>query len=137
MKSIFNNKVEIVCPKCSKITTAEFAHRGCDCIEEYANKKYTLQAISVMSAIIIGGVSGAIFDGYTNIYRASVKTEYKMMKTCIKEHSYNDGTHDEKIRDQCVCAVEQLSGLLDAERARFYGDAKLSEMLDTAYQDCK
>lgn len=68
MKSIFNNKVEIVCPKCSKMTTAKFAHRDCDCIEEYTNKKFTLKAISVISAIVIGGASGVIFDGYTHIY---------------------------------------------------------------------
>lgn len=56
---------------------------------------------------------------------------------CIKEHSYNNGTNDEKIRDKCVCAVEQLNGLLDAERARFYDEVKLFNMLDEAYRDCK
>lgn len=136
MKSIFNNKIEIVCPKCSEVTTAEFTHRGCDCIEEYTNKKFTLVVISVMSAIILGGVSGVIIDGYTHVYRASVKTEYKMMKTCIDRHS-DHGYYNKNVRDQCACAVEQLSGFLDAELIRLYGDEKVYNMLNQAYSDCK
>lgn len=128
----------IECPHCQADNTIKLhkTNKCKQCDKPLGGEKYTKQIISVMSAIIIGGVSGVIIDGYAHVYRASVKTEYKMMKTCIDEHSYY-GYYDKNVRDQCACAVEQLSGLLDAERARLYGDEKLSKMLDEAYSGCK
>jgi hypothetical protein len=130
---------DIECPHCQKNNTIKLhkTNKCKHCDKPLGGEKYTKQIISVMSAIIIGGVSGVIIDGYAHVYRASVKTEYKMMKTCIDERSDGDTYHDKKIRDQCACAVEQLSGVLDAERVRIYGEYKLSMMLDEAYQNCK
>ena len=76
----------------------------------------------------LSGIAGAIVDDITNINRASVKTEYKMMKTCI--HEFYD-------RDTCFCAVESMSGLVDAQKARIYGDKWLKELLKDKYNDCK
>jgi len=58
-----------------------------------------------------------------------------MMKTCIDEHrsyyvSYKDA------RDNCYCAVETMSGFLDAEKARLYEEAKLKKILKERYREC-
>lgn len=133
--------LNIECPHCGHDNKVKLISstqcKNDKCQKPLIGQKYSKPIISIMSAIIIGGVSGVVIDGYTNVYRASVKTEYKMMKTCIDERSDNGYYHDKDVRNQCACAVEQLSGFLDAERTRLYGNAKLSEMLDTAYRDCK
>jgi hypothetical protein len=58
-----------------------------------------------------------------------------MMKTCIKEHRTYYVSY-EKARDTCFCAVESMSGFLDAEKARFYGKAKLEKILKERYKEC-
>lgn len=95
------------------------------------------KSIAVSGALIlgVGVVSGALIDDTVNFNRASVKTEYKMMKTCIDEHkSYSISYED--ARNNCYCAVESMSGLLDAQKAKFYGKIKLQKLLKEKYRDC-
>jgi len=73
-------------------------------------------------------VGGTLLDDTINVNRASVKTEYKMMRTCIYE--FQD-------RDTCICAVESMSGFIDAEKALLYGHEWLKEVLKNKYDNCK
>ena len=88
-------------------------------------KRFLLPTVVVVG---LSGIAGAIVDDTTNLNRASVKTEYKMMRTCVNR--FNN-------RDTCFCAVESMSGLVDAQKARLYGVKRLEELLEDRYNDCK
>lgn len=112
-----NLSKEIKCKKCEKPLIGE---------------KYRKPIFSAMTTILIGSGLGLTADAYLNINRASVKTEYKMMKTCIDEFG-----NSSSVRDKCVCAVESMLGIIDAKRARSLEPDKLRNILESRYYECK
>lgn len=125
-----NNNIDLICPSCSKknkiILSSDITCKECDeTLIGRTYKEFILPAIVTIGLSVVGG---AMLDDTININRASVKTEYKMMRTCINR--FNN-------RDSCICAVEAMSGLIDAEKARLYSDNWLREVLEENYQDCR
>ena len=51
-----------------------------------------------------------------------------MMRTCVNRFGN---------RDDCFCAVESMSGLIDAQKARLYGEKWLKDLLKDRYYDCR
>lgn len=127
------NTLVIECPHCDKENTINLSKEiQCKhCEKSLIGEKYKKPFITAFTAILLGSGIGVATDGYLNLNRASVKTEYKMMKTCIDYYGYN-----KTARDNCACAVESMVGLIDAEKARFYSETKLYKILDGRYKDC-
>lgn len=128
-----NYSLEIECPHCFKENKINLSKEiKCkECEKPLIGEKYKKQIVTAFTAILIGGSIGMTADGYININRASVKTEYKMMKTCINYYGNNRRT-----RDNCACAVESMLGMIDAQKARFYSESKLYRILGERYQEC-
>lgn len=129
-KSEKQNYINLKCSECNesnkvKLST-ELKCKKCEQkLSGFDYKKFILPTVAVIG---LSGISGAILDDTLNLNRASVKTEYKMMRTCIYE--FQD-------RDTCFCAVESMSGFIDAEKARLYGRKWLEEVLKDKYDSCK
>jgi len=128
------NTLDIECPYCFEENKINLSTKiKCKkCEKPLINEKYKKPIISAFATILIGSGLGITADAYLNINRASVKTEYKMMKTCINHYG-----NYKSVRDNCACAVESMVGVLDAQKARFYGDTKLYSILNEKYQSCK
>ena len=127
------NTLEIECPHCleeNKINLSkEIKCKHCE--KPLIGEKYKKPLITAFTAILIGSGMGITTDAYLNINRASVKTEYKMMKTCIDYKG-----NSKRVRDNCACTVESMLGVIDAQRARLYGESKLYRILDEKYEEC-
>lgn len=125
------NKYEInlLCPKCDNENTINLSSdiKCKKCEETLVGKSYKEFILPTIIVLGLSAISGAMIDDSLNLNRASVKTEYKMMRTCINRF------YD---RDNCFCAVESMSGFLDAEKARFYGSSKLANILKERYYEC-
>lgn len=125
-----NNNIDLICPSCSKenkiILSSNIKCKECN--ETLIGRTYKEFILPIMITIGLSAIGGAMLDDTININRASVKTEYKMMRTCVNKFQDSDG---------CVCTVEAMSGLLDATKARFYTEEWLREVLIENYKDCK
>lgn len=133
-EEIKENLLEVECPHCGKENdiklSSEIKCKECD--KSLLGQKYKSFLFSTATVLALGAGGGTIVDSYLNISRASVKTEYKMMKQCI--NSYGNNT---SVRDTCICAVESMVGIVDAQKARLYGRDWLSDMLDDKYRNCR
>ncbi|NBK98822.1 MAG: hypothetical protein EOM50_12510 [Erysipelotrichia bacterium] len=133
-KLVINPAFEICCPKCKDMNTIQVQEEiKCKtCQTSFAGKKFG-QVISngLIGFVLTGGIV-LTTDAYLHINRASVKTEYKMMKQCIDERK-----NTPQIRDTCACAVESMSGVIDAQMARLKGAAWLADEMDKRYRNCE
>ncbi|WP_324171633.1 hypothetical protein [Sulfurimonas sp.] len=125
--------LDIECPHCfedNKINLSkEIKCKHCE--KPLIGEKYKKQLITAFTAILLGSGMGITADAYLNINRASVKIEYKMMKTCI---AYKGNF--KRVRDNCACTVESMLGVIDAQKARLYGENRLYSLLDEKYEEC-
>lgn len=128
------NLLEIECPHCQKENEIKLSTEiNCkECNKSLLGSKYKSFLFSTATVLTLGAGAGAIGDSYFNINRASVKTEYKMMKQCIDIYGYSSN-----VRDTCACAVESMAGIVDAQKARLYGSKWLSEVLYKKYKSCR
>ncbi len=128
------NSFELECPHCYKENTIRVAaSQTCKhCDEPLVGEKYKKVILSAMTVLALGGGAGVIVDDYIGLYRNSVATEYKMVKKCIDRH----GTR-KSVRNNCFCAVESMTGILDSVKAKVIGEEKLLDMLDDRYYDCR
>lgn len=129
-----NEKIELECPHCSETNTVKLSKQiECkECHKSLSGHFYKSVVLSAGLLLGVGAIGGALIDDTANLNRASVKTEYKMMKTCIKEFEDRDGYR--AARDKCVDVVESMSGVLDAQKARFYGKEGLKKELKKRYE---
>lgn len=127
------NILEIECPHCSEENTIKLSNevkcKKCD--KTLHGYRYKSVLLSGLATLIIGSGIGMTADAYLNINRASVLTEYKMMKTCINYYG-----NYKSVRDNCACAVESMLGVIDAQKARLYSDEWLLDVLNEKYNDC-
>ena len=137
MSEEVKNTLDIECPHCFEENQINLSKEiKCKkCEKPLIGEKYRKPIFSAMTTIFIGSGLGLTADAYLNINRASVKTEYKMMKTCIDEFSKIFGMTDD-VRDKCFCAVESMLGIVDAQKAKFYGKNRLREILKDRYNEC-
>ena len=128
-----DKKIELECPHCYEKNSVKLAQQSkCEkCQKSFSGHFYKSVVLSAGLLLGVGAVGGALIDDTINLNRASVKTEYKMMKTCIDEFKYRDGY--KTARDKCYDVVESMSGFLDAEKARFYGKEGLEKELAKRY----
>lgn len=126
--------LEIQCPHCEEQNDIALPEdiKCNECKKTLIGFKYENVILSSTATLVIGGILGTQLDDTININRASVKTEYKMMKTCINEFGYS-----KSVRDNCYCAVESMSGFLDAQKARLYHRDTLKKLLEDRYNSCK
>jgi hypothetical protein len=122
--------INLICPSCENENTINLSSdiKCKECEETLLGRSYKEFILPTIAVIGLSAMGGAMIDDTLNLNRASVKTEYKMMRTCI----YRLGN-----RNTCFCAVESMSGFLDAEKARFYSSDKLYKILDKRYNNCK
>jgi len=123
------HEISLLCPKCDNENTINLSSdiKCKKCEETLVGRSYKEFILPTIVVLGLSAIGGAMIDDSLNLNRASVKTEYKMMRTCINR--FND-------RDNCFCAVESMSGFIDAEKARFYSSSKLSNILKEKYYDC-
>lgn len=131
-------ELEIECTDCLELNKIKVDNElKCKkCEKPLVGKSYKNPIISSMLLLLIGSGIGITSDNYLNINRPSVKTEYFMMQTCLKEYSNENNEYSEEIRDNCICAVETMSGIIDAQKARIYGESWLKEILVEKYESC-
>lgn len=129
-----DNSIIIICDECSEenkiLLSKDIKCKKCE--KSFIDNKYKSYIISGLTTLLIGSGIGAVADSYVNIQRPSVKTEYKMMKWCTD----NYGT-TKTVRDTCACAVESMAGIVDAQKARLYGESWLIDVLKDKYKSCK
>jgi len=137
-------EISLICRECEHENTVKLSTKiNCkNCEEPLTGKKYKGFLIPAIAVIALSGIGGAMIDDTLNVNRASVKVEYKMMKTCIDKHwnRYRKNEYVE-VRNNCVCVVESMSGLVDAEKARFGNDKSglklsLRKDLNNRYKEC-
>ncbi len=128
-----NEKINLECPHCSESNSIKLSKQiECKkCHKSLGGHFYKSVVLSAGLLLGMGAVGGALIDDTVNLNRASVRTEYKMMKTCIDEFKYRDGY--KPARNKCFDVVESMSGVLDAEKARFYGREGLKKELKQRY----
>lgn len=136
------NTLDIECPHCYKENTINLSKEiKCKhCEKPLIGEKYKKPLITAFTAILLGSGIGMTVDSYLNLNRASVENEFIMMKTCIDEYhnfKYESETHYKEVRKDCSCAVESMLGIIDAEKARFYTESKIRNILYTRYKDCR
>lgn len=124
------HEINLLCPKCDNQNTINLSSdiKCKECEETLIGRSYKEFILPTIMVLGLSAIGGAMIDDSLNLNRASVKTEYKMMRTCINR--FND-------RDNCFCAVESMSGFIDAEKARFYGKQWLKDELKNRYYDCR
>ena len=142
----FNNdnskQVNIIleCPECFERNEVEFSTElKCKkCEKTLSGISYQKILPTSFLLLTLTAFTGVVIDDEIHVYRPSVKTEYKMMKTCINEFQDKDLNKDYKyVRNICFCAVESMSGILDAEKARTYSEQKLKDLLKNNFDECK
>ncbi|MFA7091834.1 MAG: hypothetical protein WC149_08275 [Arcobacteraceae bacterium] len=128
------DSIVIECPNCFNenkiLLSKEIKCKKCE--KSLIDEKFRKPIFSALTIILFGSGIGMITDSYLNINRPSVKTEYKMMKWCID----NYGQY-KSVRDTCACAVESMAGIVDAQKARLYGNEWLIDVLDKKYKSCR
>lgn len=124
------HEINLLCSKCNNENTINLSSdiKCKECEETLIGKSYKEYILPTIVVLGLSAIGGAMLDDSVNLNRASVQTEYKMMRTCINR--FND-------RDNCYCAVESMSGFIDAEKARFYNISKLSTILKERYYGCR
>lgn len=127
------NIIEIECPECTENNTIRLTStitcKNCD--KPLIGEKFKKPLFSALTLLLLGTGVGVGIDPYININRPSVKTEFKMMKQCIEIYG-----HSISVRDNCACAVESMTGVVDAQKARIYGSDWLADVLDEKYTSC-
>lgn len=128
------NELKIECPECfeENIVSLSSDIKCKKCEKSLTGQKYKSVLLSAGLVFSLGAGLGVTSDAYLNINRASVKTEYKMMKTCINRFGNNS-----EVRDDCACAVESMLGVIDAQKARFYSTSWLKDVLKEKYNECR
>ena len=128
------NKLYIECSNCISSNTIKLSSNiKCKkCNETLIGKFYKSAILSTALVGMLSGTAGTIVDDIIHINRVSVKTEFNMMVECINRNS-----SDRNEVNDCVCAVESLSGLLDAEQLRFRDSSWKSRELQSRYNGCK
>ena len=123
------NKIDLECSSCSTENTVNLSSdiKCKKCNKSLTGKLYKNIIISAGLLVGLGAIGGALVDDVININRASVKTEYKMMRTCVNRFQNSEN---------CYCAVESMSGIIDAEKARLYGKGWLKDILAERYKAC-
>ena len=129
-----DNSMIIICDECSEenkiLLSKDIKCKKCE--KSFVGNKYKSYIISGLTTLLIGSGIGAVADSYLNIQRPSVKTEYKMMSWCTFYYGKT-----EIVRDNCACAVESIAGIVDAQKARLYGESWLIDILKDKYKSCK
>jgi len=120
-------KIDLECSNCFTENTVHLSSNiKCKkCEESLTGKLYKSFILSAGLMLGIGAISGAVIDDTVNLNRASVKTEHYMMMTCLKHLGNEKG---------CLCAVESMSGIIDANRAR--SESWRKKELESRYYDC-
>lgn len=128
------NYIEVECPHCEYENKIKLSNDiSCkECKKTLVGFKYKSFLVSTAAALTIGAGGGATGDTFLNLFRPPVKTEYKMMKQCIDKYGYS-----KSVRNNCLCAVESMAGVVDAQKARYYGSSWLEDVLDDKYMSCK
>lgn len=132
-KLVVNPSFDICCPKCDEINTIKITEEiKCKkCETSFSGKKFGQIVSDGLANFALAGAIVLTADAYLHINRASVSTEYKMVKTCTDRY----GTTI-PVRNVCFCAVESMSGVIDAQMARFRDSEWLAEELDKRYRKC-
>ncbi|MCJ8326764.1 MAG: hypothetical protein MJK08_06650 [Campylobacterales bacterium] len=133
-EEINKNSLEVECPHCEVENEIKLSSEiKCkECKKSLLGAKYRNILFSAGTIFVLGAGIGSFGDTYLNINRASVKTEYKMMKQCINLY----GNYS-RVRNNCACAVESMAGIVDAQKARAYGRDWLEDVLRDKYDSCK
>ena len=133
MSELNKHNIDLLCPECeheNKINlSSDIKCKECD--KTLLGHTYKRFIFPLALTVGLSAVAGAIIDDTVNINRSSVKTEYKMMKTCIDTFGYS-----KNVRNNCVCAVESMSGVFDAQVSRLNNDY-LEETLRDRYYNCR
>jgi len=126
--------IGLLCPTCDYENTVHLSSdiKCKECSETLIGHTYTRFILPVLAVMGLSAMGGAIVDDVIHINRVSVKTEFNMMVECINRNS-----SDRNEVNDCVCAVESLSGLLDAEQLRFRDSSWKSRELQSRYNGCK
>ncbi len=126
--------IELKCPHCTHENKIVFSKEiKCKkCEKSLIGGKFRQPILSGFTTFILCAGIGMTADSYININRPSVKTEYKMMKQCISKYG-----HTATVRNTCACAVESMAGIVDAQKAKFYGASWLEDVLDEKYNSCR
>lgn len=133
-KLVINPSFDICCPKCKDVNTIPVSEEiKCKtCQTSFAGKKFgQIVSNGLVSFVLTGGMV-LTADAYFHINRVSVNTEYKMMKQCIDERK-----NISQVRDTCACAVESMSGVIDAQMAKLRGASWLADEMDKRYKNCQ
>lgn len=129
-----DNSIILICDECSEenkiLLSKDIKCKKCE--KSFVGNKYKSYIISGLTTLLIGSGIGAVADSYLNIQRPSVKTEYKMMSWCTDYYGKT-----KIVRDNCACAVESMAGIVDAQKARLYGETWLIDTLKDKYKSCK
>jgi len=123
------HNIDVLCPECehkNKINlSSDIKCKECDkTLLGHTYKRFILPLIVTVG---LSAVAGAMIDDTVNINRASVKTEFNMMATCINEFGNVN---------KCSCAVESMSGIFDAQQVRFRSSEWKRKELHKRYNDC-
>lgn len=131
------NHIEVECPHCEHENKIKLSNDiSCkECKKTLVGFKYKSFLVSTAVVLSFGAAGGSVGDTFLNISRPSVKTEYKMMRQCISK--YSGYSSSKTIRNNCICAVESMAGIVDAQKAKYYGADWLEEVLDDKYKSCK
>lgn len=131
-KLVVDPSFEVCCPKCKDINTIQVQEEiKCKkCQTSFAGKKFFGKiSCSTISKLLLGaslGVGGTVYSEVKIINHLTDKENqkierrmpipaentYKYVKSCIALYSEN-GFYTKKIRDNCFCAVEELSKFYD------------------------
>ena len=127
MENIKNN-IELECSSCTERNTVNLSSdiKCKKCEKSLLGHFYKSIIIPTALVFASGIVGGMLVDDTININRASVKVEFNMMATCLK-YINNDV-------EGCSCAVESMSGFIDANRAR--NSSWRKKELESRYIDC-
>lgn len=138
-KLVVNPSFEICCPKCDTVNTIKMLEEiKCEkCDTSFSGKKFFGKiSCSTISKLLLGatlGVGGTIYSEVKMVNNFSEKENqkierripipaentYKYVKSCIAMYS-ESGLYTKKIRDNCFCAVEELSKYYDIRWAKIH-----------------
>jgi hypothetical protein len=128
------HNIDLLCPTCDHKNKVYFSSdiKCKECNKTLIGYTYKIFIVPALVVIGLSAMSGVVIDDTLNLNRVSVKTEFNMMVECINRNS-----SDKNEVNDCVCAVESLSGFLDAEQLRFRDSSWKSRELQSRYNSCK
>ena len=121
-KLVVNPSFDICCPKCKDNYTIQVQEEiKCKkCQTSFAGKKFFgKNSCSTISKLLLGaslGVGGTIYTENASLEQKipiPVKNTYNLVQSCISEHRIDNTYYTQKIRDNCLCAVEKISEISD------------------------